>query len=322
MRPLRFGTTLGWKRSLGELILIVAGVLIALAATAWWEGRKDRERERVWLRQLRSDVRVNEQRIDRAIENNRAWVAQLAHFRGAVAAFGLREGSPSPPGDSLRTWSNGFSFDDLEPLTGTYTALIQSGDLQLLHDDSLRFRVIAYAADMEAAREGMRHKENQMYRSLEQWWQSQALVHLFSREAVDVAAVLGDPELFGLLLTRHMTGGEYVDDLIDIRRTTRGLRCLLEAELEGVEAIEIEPAEPRPPVTAIDETVGLKATVHFSPGIALDACPVSWTSDDEEVASVDDEGTVTGLAEGRVTITATVQGGSDSIQVSIQPAVY
>lgn len=322
MRPLRVGTTLGWKYSLGELTLIVAGVLIALGANAWWEGRKDRERERIWLRQLLADLRENEERIEGAIAFNSSRVDELGRFRDVVAAFARPEISPLPAGDSLRTWSIGFSFDDLEALTGTYTALVQTGDVQLLHNDSLRFRVIAYAADMEALREELRQKENQMWRSLEQWWQSQAWFHLFSQETVDVAAVLGDPELFGLLVARHSTGREHVEDLVDIRQPTRRLRCLLEGELEGVEAIEVEPAEPRPAITTVDETVQLKATVHFSPGLALDACPVSWSSDDEDVASVDDEGIVTGLAEGQVTITATIRGVSGSALVSIQSPVY
>ncbi|MGH7578338.1 MAG: hypothetical protein ACREM1_24890 [Longimicrobiales bacterium] len=263
MHRLRFGTTAGWKRSLGELTLIVVGVLIALGANAWWEGRVDRGRERSWLRQLLADVRENEARIEGAIEFNKIKVAELARFRDAVAAFTRPDTGPLPPGDSLASWSSGFSFDDLEALTGTYTALVQTGDVQLLHNDSLRFRVIAYAADMEALREEMRQKENQMWRSFEQWWQSQAWFHLFSRESVDVASVLGDPELLGLLVTRHTTGSEHVEDLVDIRQPTRRLRCLLESELEGVSAVEVEPAEPRPPITTIDETVQLKATVHF-----------------------------------------------------------
>ncbi|MGH7578339.1 MAG: Ig-like domain-containing protein, partial [Longimicrobiales bacterium] len=44
----------------------------------------------------------------------------------------------------------------------------------------------------------------------------------------------------------------------------------------------------------------------------MDGCPVSWASDDEDVATVDDEGMLTGLAEGQVTITATVRGVSGS----------
>lgn len=320
MGPLHLGTPLNWKRSLGELSLIVAGVLIALAANSWWEGRKDRQREESYLRQLRSDVRENEERLEQTITFDSTRVTELARFRDAVAGFTLPQMGPIPSGDSLRTWSGGFSFDDFEPLTGTYTALVQTGDVQLVRSDSLRFQVIAYAADMDALLEELRQKENQMWRSYEQYWQSQAWFHLFSHESVDVEAVLGDPELFGLLVTRHVTGLEHVEDLADIRRPTRRLRCLLEAELEGVEAVEAEPAAPGSPSTLIDETVQLRATVHFSSGLVLKGCPFSWASDDDDIASVDDEGLVTGLAAGRATITATLGGISGSTQVSVEPA--
>ena len=41
---------MSWARVLGELVVIVAGILIALAADAWWQGLADEEQEREYLK--------------------------------------------------------------------------------------------------------------------------------------------------------------------------------------------------------------------------------------------------------------------------------
>lgn len=56
----------------------------------------------------------------------------------------------------------------------------------------------------------------------------------------------------------------------------------------------------------VDETADIAATVL--PEDAFDRT-VTWTSSDESIASVDDSGVVTGLAEGEVTVTATTING-------------
>ncbi|WP_239023213.1 Ig-like domain-containing protein [Muricauda aurantiaca] len=50
--------------------------------------------------------------------------------------------------------------------------------------------------------------------------------------------------------------------------------------------------------------------------------PVAWSSDDEEIATVDENGTVKGLKVGTATITATVEEASASVTVTVDPNVY
>ena len=66
------------------------------------------------------------------------------------------------------------------------------------------------------------------------------------------------------------------------------------------------------------ETVQLTATPRDGAGNALDR-EVSWASDDESVATVDDSGEVTGVAEGTATVSATSEGVSGDATITVTP---
>ncbi len=63
----------------GEFVLIMAGVTVALGADALRSARQDRMREEEYLEQLRSDLAENRERLVAAIEDEEHWV--LPRFR-------------------------------------------------------------------------------------------------------------------------------------------------------------------------------------------------------------------------------------------------
>jgi hypothetical protein len=72
----------------------------------------------------------------------------------------LSDSAGPPPQDSTRRGIPGgeaFSSPDFRPLLGTYTALLETGDLQLLDSPTLRFRLVAYQSSLESVRETVRH---------------------------------------------------------------------------------------------------------------------------------------------------------------------
>ncbi len=136
----------GWKRALGEFALIVVGVLVALWVNDWNQARQERARERADLRQLLSTTRENEERLRRAVVQDSNG---LAATRRLLAILTDSAESSTPPADSVGAWeSASFRFAALSPLTGTYTALAGSGDLNLLRNAGLRAQVATYAGEL------------------------------------------------------------------------------------------------------------------------------------------------------------------------------
>jgi hypothetical protein len=125
-----------------ELLIVVFGVLIALAAQGWWQRRENASREHAYLRQLSTDLARTVSRMDSADSAMRmsddATVNLLRSFRS----------NPYLPDDSIRSWLVLFAFyQHAAPVTATAEALVSTGDLRLIRDEKLRSAITAYLGE-------------------------------------------------------------------------------------------------------------------------------------------------------------------------------
>jgi hypothetical protein len=129
-----------------EFFVVVTGVIVALGATSWWEGRQSFARETAYLGQLLADVKQTEGLVARADEDMRDGDA------AAVAlARSFQEAVPPPP-DSLHRWVvDALAWDESPRLVvATAQALMTTGDLTLIRSDPVRVGIVSY---LEVARE-------------------------------------------------------------------------------------------------------------------------------------------------------------------------
>ena len=71
MRASRLVSAPNWRYAVGEVVLIVVAVTIALAATSWYEGRQERRDEILILQQLRQTLSEDLQEINMTWESTR-----------------------------------------------------------------------------------------------------------------------------------------------------------------------------------------------------------------------------------------------------------
>ena len=71
MRVSRLVSAPNWPYAVGEVVLIVVGITIALAATSWYEGRQERRDEILVLQQLRQTLSEDLQDINMTWEMTR-----------------------------------------------------------------------------------------------------------------------------------------------------------------------------------------------------------------------------------------------------------
>ena len=136
---LRLGRSLA-RRFLFEFIVVVAGVLVALALSAWFEGRRDAASEQSYLALLSRD-------LERTIEDLESFIAfgsrQLDD--AAAAVRGLASGPPAADRtDIAAAMARLLTRQTLTLKNAAYQDLISTGHLSLLRDAALRDRIVDF----------------------------------------------------------------------------------------------------------------------------------------------------------------------------------
>lgn len=125
---------------LAEFLVVVAGVLAALLLQATWQRHENGQKEASYLRQLLADLNTTEQRI--LLADSQHAVGERAQ-QELVYAYQRLE---PPHIDSLAIWlwETIRRAQSPVPVTGTVDALISTGDLRLIRNDSLRAAILAF----------------------------------------------------------------------------------------------------------------------------------------------------------------------------------
>jgi len=121
------------RYAIGEIILVVIGILIALQINNWNEQGKEREREMHYLRNIKTDLFLNIAEIDRYIEIRTGAIESaniiLEHFEGKpltdLPAFNAHT-------INIYTWRKFFQSNN------TFQELTNSGNLALISNDTIK----------------------------------------------------------------------------------------------------------------------------------------------------------------------------------------
>ena len=135
-----------------EVVIVVLGVLIAFQVNAWGAERADRAREQVLLRGLRADFAENRAKYERIAEVRALSIRQL---RDLHALTGPDAPDPDPAlFDSLLfallDWRN------LDPTAGRVDALLGSGQIALVRNDSLQAALASWPTVLDDMEENER----------------------------------------------------------------------------------------------------------------------------------------------------------------------
>ena len=130
----RIMTTVNWKYAIGEVVLIVVGILIALAAADWNDRRVLREEELALLEELRTGLLQDLVAVESALEQVLGAERQLMSLQELLA-------NPRPYDSSMdalfgAVYGNRIIFLN----TATYETLKSVG-LQTVTNDNLRLRI-------------------------------------------------------------------------------------------------------------------------------------------------------------------------------------
>ena len=134
------------RRFVGEFLVIVIGVLVALWVEGWREDRSDRDLEQLYLARVLSDIQRDgagfEYMVRHIGRTNRA--AELLHSLVIYPSA-----SPDDPVTFLVALEEARSIQNNPWATGTYDELLATGSVRVLRNADLRAAMAEYYLRLE-----------------------------------------------------------------------------------------------------------------------------------------------------------------------------
>ena len=131
-----------------EFVVVVAGVIFALAVDSWWDERQERQSEIQHLAVLKTEFAENLRRLDQTI------YAIEVNMSATRSLIEITEGAEARPGDeqlTQLTW-DAFGFPVYNPLFSAYDNLVSTGEIRLIRNQSLKRNLAAFRANFESLR--------------------------------------------------------------------------------------------------------------------------------------------------------------------------
>ena len=138
---------INWRYAVGEIAIIVVGVLLAISLDNCNDGRIARRIEREYVTRLAEDLRTDTATfsfVDRALKRKTAALAFADSIVGRNAALG----DTLSLLQALVSGAN-FAWNQPRVRTTTFEELQSTGNLRLLRDQDLRTEVVRYYTSAE-----------------------------------------------------------------------------------------------------------------------------------------------------------------------------
>ena len=127
------------KYAIGEIVLVVIGILIALSISNWNDYQKDRAMEKVLLESLLKDLEKDQSILVRASANNRYSLKIMDTMFYKISA-----NSNYNMIDFIRHNAGFLYFNQFLISKGTYVENLSSGKFSLLLTDTLKTEILDY----------------------------------------------------------------------------------------------------------------------------------------------------------------------------------
>lgn len=125
--------------ALGEIVLVVIGILIALQINNWNDERKERQRERDLLSQLNSDFKENKRLFDYGLD---IFENKLDGCDKAIGFFNLPKDERA---DSLsKNLPIIFQSYSYNPSNGLIESLLNASSIEVIQNDSLKRLLVSW----------------------------------------------------------------------------------------------------------------------------------------------------------------------------------
>lgn len=214
--------------AIGEIVLVVIGILIALQVNNWNENRKTKIEEKKLLNQLEIDFQDNQHQLTDRITEHQSIDGSLRKLLTAI-----RPDPKKIPEDSLNKYISDISHMVFyKPNTATITTLISSGKISIISNDSLALLLSKWPEKLESYQFGTTIIYN--------LYQNQILPYTveqlhFRNSMIDVGLGNTGPSRFSTN-QENILSDPILENLAELRRVNEELLQLIAIDLKTHQA--------------------------------------------------------------------------------------
>ena len=216
------------KYAIGEIILVVIGILIALQVNNWNEVRKDKAIEKDYINRL-----INEISLDTSYFNNirKQFEDKETKMKRVIDAW---QSNTLHIKDSLQYLNDFKSAGDIDPWFVepiTWTQLIQTGDLKLIRDKDLLNELFNYYNSIKKASNNFNQFPMRMSNMAREQWTEPFIYEPYENfNKIDQLNKLPNAMVFERIWSKR---SEYLNDYTAIAFICTNNKKLMN-ELEGL----------------------------------------------------------------------------------------
>lgn len=133
--------SINYKYFFTELLIVVAGILIAVSLNSWREDNADKKREQFYLKSLKADFEQSLASLNDIYNQN---LKSDSSVRKLITVVGNNGANVGPDSANKLLSGHLFGFNRFVPTSGTYKEIISTGSLQILSDNELRIALSSW----------------------------------------------------------------------------------------------------------------------------------------------------------------------------------
>jgi len=133
--------------AIGEIVLVVIGILIALYINNWNTIKQQKETEQIYLQSLKNEFQYNLKLIEENIESNKVFVNSISSLLTLFDPDYLDNTSENEIAQLIGPLSTRIIYN---PSKDVLTEIISSGNLRLIRNSDLRQKLAAFDNALES----------------------------------------------------------------------------------------------------------------------------------------------------------------------------
>jgi len=146
------------KYAIGEIILVMVGILLALQVNNWNNERIREKEEHAIIAQLIADLQKSQTDLEKRIK----WETQMARASAKVCHAFWKKNTPN---DSIfKHMGRPLGSFTYSPTLGTARSLINSGNINIIKSDSIKNFITTYVEKVEYTIQDIKRYEETYYR--------------------------------------------------------------------------------------------------------------------------------------------------------------